>query len=157
MYYVGIMPYDENYLEHYGIPGMKWGIRRNKDRPVDPKRRNLRLKIGAALAGSALAAYGLYRVGKSKDFQEMVSDLKKLYKDSPALRKTVKFTRKAISKTGRGVKKVAKGTLKAGKLALTPLKYLPEDTKRTAKVTGGLIAAGAAARTISKKMKNGGK
>ena len=157
MYYVGIMPYDKNYLEHYGIPGMKWGIRRNKDRPVDPKRRNRRLKIGATLAGSALAAYGLYRVGKSKDVKELVGDLKKLYRDSPALRKSIKFTGKAISKAGRGVKKVAKGTLKAGKLALTPLKYLPEDTKRTAKIAGGLIAAGAASRAISKKMKKGGK
>ena len=37
-YYIGSIPYDSNYLEHFGILGMKWGVRRyqNPDGTLTP-------------------------------------------------------------------------------------------------------------------------
>ena len=74
----------QNELYHYGVKGMKWGVRRarkndvsgtsskkrktdNDDNQTTKKkglsdRQKTALKIGAAAAGTALAAYGAYKV-----------------------------------------------------------------------------------------------
>lgn len=65
-------------LYHYGVPGMKWGVRRARQAAVsstpgknklanknDLKDRAARAaKVGAAVVGTALAAYGTYKLAK---------------------------------------------------------------------------------------------
>lgn len=68
-----------DYLIHYGVKGMKWGVRRKsqskgstkspKDRVTDKwnslsPRTKTAIKVGAAAAGVALAAYGGHRYRK---------------------------------------------------------------------------------------------
>lgn len=72
-----------NYLMHFGVPGMKWG--RRKQRPVSSTgSRNVSqsqqkearkakakraVKIGVAVAGTALAAYGASKLIKNKNMK----------------------------------------------------------------------------------------
>lgn len=65
-------------LYHYGVKGMKWGVRRNRNESVssakrtsknidnDARKRKVKtaVKVGAAVAGTALAAYGAYKLSK---------------------------------------------------------------------------------------------
>lgn len=70
------------YLMHYGVPGMKWGVRKRYDRPTGTsnsqsvskkkglsKRQKRMLKIGAASVGTALVIAGGYKLGVHKKWQ----------------------------------------------------------------------------------------
>lgn len=80
------LEYRENYLAHYGVLGMKWGVRKDrglfsktqnnrgkKKRPLSKKERTKRLiRRGAIVTASALAIYGGYRISKSrKDWKKV--------------------------------------------------------------------------------------
>lgn len=68
----------EEFLEHYGVKGQKWGVVKKDDLVGDtngavdketssrftPKQKKLMI-AGAAVAGTALVAYGTYRLGQS--------------------------------------------------------------------------------------------
>lgn len=78
--YVGQL-FSDSYLEHYGVLGMKWGVRRyqnkdgtltskgkkrygnktNKDKKVLTDKQKRALVIGASAIGATLAIYGVYR------------------------------------------------------------------------------------------------
>ena len=69
----------ENELYHFGVKGMKWGIRRNRSfstgnskkassNKTEAQARKEKIKkaaiIGTAVAGTALAAYGTYKASE---------------------------------------------------------------------------------------------
>lgn len=96
----------ENELTHYGIKGMKWGVRRfqkkdggltsvgrnrysddsasegsNKKQSSTQEQKKARMKkvvkIGAAVAGTALAAYGAYKISnvvKDKAYNKLMDE-----------------------------------------------------------------------------------
>lgn len=89
-----IIKRSDDYLAHHGVKGMKWGVRHDPERVghtgrvknASSKRKKhkglsdrakRRIMVGAALVGTALAAYGAYKLGKSG----VLSDLIHLGKD----------------------------------------------------------------------------
>lgn len=94
-----------DYLTHYGIPGMKWGVRKQRvtsgkakrrsskdsmseeDRKAR-RRRNMKITAGVAggVAAAALAAYGAYK------FKDFVNDANWKYHDELGQKKVKEFT-----------------------------------------------------------------
>ena len=96
-----------DYLMHYGIPGMKWGVRKqrvtsgktnrrsakNSMSEADKKarrRRNAKIAAGVAggVAAAALAAYGAYK------FKDFVNNTNFKYHDELGQKKVKEFTDK---------------------------------------------------------------
>ena len=97
--------YDSSELYHYGVPGMKWGQRKQRvqvsgggrlgrgsqasasstSAKVARDKKKSRVKkgiaIGAAVAGTALAAYGAYKVSQYKNNQRAIKAGYKAYDD----------------------------------------------------------------------------
>lgn len=76
-------------LEHYGVKGMKWGVRRyqNKDRTrINSKRNKINYKkiakIGMASTGSVLALYGAYKL-YDNSIPKMITIQKVIQKQVP--------------------------------------------------------------------------
>lgn len=87
--------YPEDYLMHYGVKGMKWGIRKErklverKDKAKEEKsgfrlsdKQKRYIKIGLGVAGAIAVAYGLYKLsdisgGNSAKSEKLSESLKK--------------------------------------------------------------------------------
>lgn len=138
---------EEVYLEHYGIPGMKWGVRRSPAKRLD------RMNANSAMTGYGLRGYAAGKVSKSyiRKHKDPSFDIKKYEKLPVKERKKydAKIKRKAYTSVlGRavlepllvaGVGSVAvsklnvsqkdKEVLKQGALAFTALSSMARATQ----------------------------
>lgn len=90
-----------DYLMHYGVPGMKWGVRKRRVTSGKTNRRSSKssmseedkkarrrrnMKIAAGVAGVVLAAYGAHK------FKDFVNDTNWKYHDELGQKKVKEFT-----------------------------------------------------------------
>lgn len=85
----------QDYLMHFGVPGMKWGVRKqrltsnvrvarsNKSPSQQKAERKAKakkaVKVGAVVAGSVLAAYGASKLIKSKSMKIQIQKGEEAY------------------------------------------------------------------------------
>ena len=134
-----------DYLMHYGVPGMKWGVRKQRVTSGKTKRRSSKgsmseedkkarrrrnAKIAAGVAGgvaaAALAAYGAYK------FKDFVNDTNWKYHDELGQKKVKEFTERyerLADNTYSRAQKQARDRLKSGRN--TPDQYRYNITSAT--------------------------
>lgn len=116
-----------DYLMHYGIPGMKWGVRKQRVTSGKTNRRSSKssmseedkkarrrrnMKIAAGVAGVVLAAYGAHK------FKDFVNDTNWKYHDELGQKKVKEFTERyerLADNTYSRVQKQARDRLKSGR------------------------------------------
>lgn len=130
-----------DYLMHYGIPGMKWGVRKQRVTSGKTNRRSSKssmseedkkarrrrnMKIAAGVAGVVLAAYGAHK------FKDFVNDTNWKYHDELGQKKVKEFTERyerLADNTYSRVQKQARDRLKSGRN--TPDQYRYNITSAT--------------------------
>lgn len=130
-----------DYLMHYGIPGMKWGVRKQRVTSGKTNRRSSKssmseedkkarrrrnMKIAAGVAGVVLAAYGAHK------FKDFVNDTNWKYHDELGQKKVKEFTERyerLADNTYSRAQKQARDRLKSGRN--TPDQYRYNITSAT--------------------------
>lgn len=128
-----------DYLMHYGVPGMKWGVRKQRVTSGKTKRRSSKgsmyeedkkarrrrnAKIAAGVAGgvaaAVLAAYGAYK------FKDFVNDTNWKYHDELGKEKVKEFTERyerLADNTYSRAQKQARDKLKSGRHNVDQYRY----------------------------------
>ena len=90
-----------DYLMHYGVPGMKWGVRKQRVTSGKTKRRSSKgsmseedkkarrrrnAKIAAGVAGVALAAYGAHKIYTGSLNNSAAEKAEQLLKDNAKMK-----------------------------------------------------------------------
>lgn len=90
-----------DYLMHYGIPGMKWGVRKQRVTSGKTNRRSAKgsmseadkkarrrrnIKIAAGVAGVALATYGVHKIHTSRLNNRATEKAEQLLKDQAKMK-----------------------------------------------------------------------
>lgn len=130
-----------DYLIHYGVPGMKWGVRKQRVTRGKTNRRSAKssmseedkkarrrrnMKIAAGGAGVVLAAYGAHK------FKDFVNDTNWKYHDELGQKKVKEFTERyerLADNTYSRAQKQARDRLKSGRN--TPDQYRYNITSAT--------------------------
>lgn len=105
-----------DYLMHYGVPGMKWGVRKqrvasgkmnrrsakNSMYEADRKaRRRRNSKIAAGVAGVALAAYGAHKIYTGSLNNHAAEKAEQLLKDNAKMKVYEALAKENWTKYGR--------------------------------------------------------
>lgn len=105
-----------DYLMHYGIPGMKWGVRKQRVTSGKTNRRSSKssmseadrkarrrrnMKIAAGVAGVALAAYGAHKIYTGGLNNRAAEKAEQLLKDNAKMKVYEALAKENWTKYGR--------------------------------------------------------
>ena len=98
---------EEMYLRHFGVKGMKWGVRKkeetsgsnSKKKGLTPKQKTA-IKVGIAVAATGLAAYGGYKLYKSGKLDGLINSAKSSFDPETGFKK-IKGTDIGIDKINK--------------------------------------------------------
>lgn len=121
---------DDNnyYLAHYGVKGMKWGVRkpielvgnrmRRRFKKLDTRRNRRRLSVAGAVIGGAAALYAVNRLGGGRSIGLVSGMTKAAIKTTISAGKAAvpKIMRSSVSVGKKALPASAKASMKVGKL-----------------------------------------
>lgn len=147
MYYVGCIPYDPEYLRHYGTKGMRWGVRHWQ---YADGRFNEAGKIRYFGATSSHRPPSV-SAGKSRMSSERSDETYKA--SSGRSTRTTKQRTNKVSSGSKLVKEIKKPSTKKESKSASKEEFWTEDRKNTAKkaaVVAGIVAASVIAYKVAK-------
>lgn len=128
---------EEVYLEHFGVKGMKWGVRREKSETQSntdqtPKKdnssRNKKIAAGVAVAAGAIAVAAILKRSGGVDIKSL-SELPATARDVMSVGKRAPKARETNAHQGGTVQQNHKTLVEAGKAALKEIMNRRSQTK----------------------------